>query len=79
MIKLVPLIPRAVALPLSVRSPPKIAEAMKGATATNPRKKAPAQVMRNRTLFMYSAVGRPGRIPGMKPPCFCKFSATFCC
>ena len=39
-----------------------------GITATMPRKSAPAMVMRVTTRWRNSAVGRPGRMPGMNPP-----------
>ena len=47
-----------------------------GYPATIPRKSAPAIVMRVTTLPRNSAVGRPGRIPGMKPPYRLMLSAT---
>src|SRR5207245_8210004 len=48
---------------------PTSCENRNGATATVPKKNAPPHVIRKRTRFMYSEVGRPGRIPGMNPPC----------
>ena len=36
----------------------------------------PTRVMRVNTRSMNSAVFFPGRIPGMNPPCFLRFSAT---
>ena len=39
------------------------------------RKIAPGSVMRVTTWSMYSAVFAPGFTPGMKPPCFFRFSA----
>ena len=50
-----------------------------GASAANneiERKSAPAIVMRVTTRDRNSAVGRPGRIPGMKPPYRLMLSAT---
>ena len=41
-----------------------------GSTAMMPRYSDPGRVMRESTKFRYSAVGRPGRMPGMKPPNF---------
>jgi hypothetical protein len=46
---------------------PEIVEvAMGRMTVMNPKKHAPANVTRFITDARYSAVGRPGRIPGMK-------------
>ena len=39
----------------------------KGAIATAPKNKAPAQVILTMTLFKYSCVGNPGLIPGINP------------
>ena len=47
-----------------------------GATAMKARKSAETRVIRERTRSRYSAVGRPGRMPGMKPPYFFMLSAT---
>ena len=49
---------------------------IKGRTAINPRKNAPRKVIRPRTLPKNSAVFLPGLIPGTKPPCFWRLSAT---
>ena len=46
-----------------------------GSTAISARKIAPGSVMRDSTRSMYSAVLRPGRMPGTKPPYFRMFSA----
>src|SRR5205085_917383 len=54
-----------------VRSPTSV-----GITATMPRNSAPAIVMRVTTRPRNSAVGRPGRMPGMKPPYRLMLSAT---
>ena len=54
-------------------------EMKNGSTAIKPRKSAPPQVIRRMTLFRYSWVGRPGRMPGMNPPFRCRFSARRCC
>ena len=48
---------------------------MSGRTAIAARNTAPGSVMRVSTRSMYSAVLRPGRMPGMKPPYFRMFSA----
>ena len=39
------------------------------------RKIAPGSVIFETTSSMYSAVFAPGFTPGMKPPCFFRFSA----
>ena len=46
-----------------------------GRTATMPRYSEPGSVIRDSTNCRYSAVGRPGRMPGMKPPYFFMSSA----
>ena len=46
-----------------------------GSTTTAARNSAPGSVMRVSTRSRYCAVGRPGRMPGMKPPYFFRFSA----
>src|SRR6185437_13501943 len=46
-----------------------------GSSAMSARKTAPGKVMRDITFSMYSAVFAPGFTPGMKPPCFFRFSA----
>ncbi|MNU11164.1 hypothetical protein D3C72_2588040 [compost metagenome] len=43
--------------------------------ATAPRKIAPMKVIRLRTPSRKSAVGLPGRTPGMKLPAFWRFFA----
>ena len=47
-----------------------------GRTAMMPRYNEPGSVIRERTNCRYSAVGRPGRMPGMNPPYFFMSSAT---
>jgi hypothetical protein len=46
-----------------------------GRIATMPRYSDPGSVMRDRTNCRYSAVGRHGLMPGMKPPYFFMSSA----
>lgn len=45
---------------------------IRGKIATKPRKTAPKRVMRLKTFEIYSEVDKPGRIPGINAPFFCK-------
>ncbi len=49
---------------------------MMGAMAITDRYSAPNMVILLSTLVMKSAVGLPGRKPGMKPPFFFRLLAT---
>ena len=55
---------------------PKNDSAISGMSATTPRYRDPALVMRDSTYWRYSTVGRPARMPGTKPPYFFMLSAT---
>ena len=46
-----------------------------GSTARAARNRAPGSVSLVRMRSRYSAVGRPGRTPGTKPPYFLRLSA----
>src|SRR5947208_16167620 len=52
------------------------AKKIEGKRAMEARNSEPGSVMRTRMLFRYSAVGRPGRMPGMNPPYFRRLSAV---
>ena len=55
--------------------PPVIEKKKFGMTETSARYSAPTSVRRVSTKLRYSAVGRPGRMPGMNPPYFFMSSA----
>src|SRR5215467_14048336 len=55
---------------------PTSASATIGIRAMRPRYSEPGAVSRVSTKLRYSAVGRPGRMPGMNPPYFFMLSAT---
>ena len=57
-------------VPLKDTSAPNAPEKKIGSAHTITIPIAPRKIMLLSTVVKYSVVGLPGRIPGMKPPCF---------